>query len=91
MIALAYLQKNEWSKGNGQCPECSGVPASWHGHPLHKTSETIGHESECPLASAIKELGGAPLMMGEYKSDKKYESYVTNGGFLSTRLQVTES
>jgi len=30
---LEYLLKREWSMGNGQCPNCCGVPEGWLGHP----------------------------------------------------------
>jgi len=60
---LAGLLRLEWSMGNGQCPECCGVHQGWLGHPCHPTQDTIGHEAECPLADAIRQLGGSPLMM----------------------------
>ena len=53
--------------GNGQCPECCGVPESWFPHPCHPTPETLGHELDCPLAAAIKEAGGNPLYLGQSK------------------------
>ena len=45
--------KKEWSMGNGQCPECCGVPPSWYGHPCHRKASSIGHERKCSLAAAI--------------------------------------
>lgn len=63
---LSELLRTEWSMGNGQCPECYGCPESWFGHPLHKTSDTIGHETDCAMAKAIIQLGGKPLMLGEF-------------------------
>ncbi len=56
MTILDYLKGKEWSMGNGQCPECYGVPDSWLGHPCHPTKDTLGHESDCVLASSIKQL-----------------------------------
>lgn len=84
-MALDYLLKQEWSMGNGQCPECCGVPESWHGHSLYTTSDEIGHELDCELAESIKDLGGNPLMIGDYKSDKVYESYWNDNGILAMR------
>ena len=52
-----YLRGREYGMGNGQCPECCGVPPEWHGHPLHRTPDTIGHEPNCPLAAAIIACG----------------------------------
>lgn len=66
MSCLNYLKKLEWSMGNGQCPECCGVPPSWYGHPCHRTYGSIGHHKGCKLAASLKELGDSPLMMGEY-------------------------
>ena len=56
--ALSYLESLEYSVGNGQCPECWGVPPSWHGHPCHPNPKSIGHAAKCPLAKAIISAGG---------------------------------
>jgi hypothetical protein len=88
MNAIKYLQNKEWSMGNGQCPECGGVPESWHGHPCHMTAESIGHKHDCYLAGALLELGVKPLMRGKYKSEVVYEIYTTEEGFLSTRPDI---
>lgn len=86
MSALKYLLSKEWGMGNGQCPECFGVPEEGHGrHPAHYSAEFIGHDLDCMLAKSIKELGGHPLFQGGYKSDVIYESYWTDSGLLSTR------
>lgn len=66
MTALEYLKSKEWSMGNGQCPDCYGAHKGWHGHPAFLQAASIGHEPDCPLAAAITELGGEPLMMGQY-------------------------
>ena len=87
MKALDYLQSQEWSMGNGQCPECQGVSESWFGHPCHTTSETIGHKKECALAVSLKELGEDVIFLGDYKSDDVYESYWTDSGVLSMRIK----
>jgi len=84
-MGLDYLLKQEWSMGCGQCPECCGKPESWFGNIHCLTADTIGHKKDCGLAEAIKELGGNPLMMGDYKSDKVFESYWTENGFLGMR------
>lgn len=88
--AIKYLLKKEWSMGNGQCPECYGVPASWHGHPLHLSGETIGHKAGCTLAEALRVLGQTPLMIGDFKTDVVCESYITDGGFYSTRPKTPD-
>lgn len=85
MSALDYLRKKEWSMGNGQCPECCGVHEGWLGHPLYLTDEGIGHKTECDLAAAIKSAGGEPLMIGQMNTGRKFETYWTASGFLSTR------
>lgn len=87
MKTLEFLTSKEWSMGNGQCPECCGVHAGWHGHPLYLTTENIGHKTKCPLAESIKELGGTALMQGEMRSDKQYETFFTPAGLLSTRVK----
>lgn len=83
--ATEYLKKQEWSMGNGQCPECCGVPASWHGHPLHMTTETIGHEENCSLAAALRDAGEAPLMKGYFTSEVEFEHFISESGFFGTR------
>ena len=88
--ALKYLLKREWSMGNGQCPDCCGVPASWHGHPLYLTTKGIGHKKACKLALAIKDAGGKPLMIGQFKSDISWESAITADGFLTTQLKGSD-
>jgi len=73
--------------GNGQCPDCCGVPESWFGHPLHMTPKTIGHRKNCQRAASIKELGGNPLMIGQFKSDVEWENYISPEGFWGTRVK----
>lgn len=66
-VAAAYLKDREWSMGNGQCPDCCGLPPgwlSWTGHTFYR--EKIGHELDCKLASALRDVGGSPLMLGTY-------------------------
>jgi hypothetical protein len=89
MSALDYLQQKEWSMGNGQCPECCGVHAGWLGHLLYLTDENIGHKETCALAAAIKDVGGEPLMIGQMKSGRRFESYWTDKGFRATREVTT--
>lgn len=88
--ALEYLERREWSAGNGQCPECWGAPASWHGHPCHMTPETIGHKSDCSLAEAIQDAGGKPLMMGGFTSGVVYEPAISERGFFTTQVQGSD-
>lgn len=52
--------------GNGQCPDCYGVPKNWLGHPLHPTPESIGHGHNCPLAACLEEVGEPPLYEGHW-------------------------
>jgi hypothetical protein len=63
--APAYLRRIEWSLGNGQCPECYGVPEDWLGHPCYPTRDTLGHKPGCQLAEALRDVGEAPLTMGD--------------------------
>jgi hypothetical protein len=81
LSALDYLLKHEWSMGNGQCPDCGGVPESWFPHPCHPTADTLGHKEDCPLAASIKELGGVPLYLGASKLEGEYMfAYPLEGG-----------
>lgn len=91
MNASEYLRSKEWSMGNGQCPECYGVPPSWLGHPSYLDSSSIGHKPNCALAAALRETSTDPVvMMGGFHSDRVYECYWTPSGFLSTRLKEGE-
>lgn len=85
-----YLKSKEWIAGNGQCPECYGVSPRWHGHPLHLTSDTIGHKPNCELANALRELGQPVIFIGDFKSTKEFEIYLTDDGFLSTRIKTKD-
>lgn len=76
---LKYLLKKEWSMGNGQCPECEGVPESWFPHPLCKTSSKLGHTRRCSLALAIKASGGTPLFLGQSKLEGEYKFAIKEG------------
>lgn len=87
-LTKTYLKEKEWSMGHNQCPECSGVPPEWHGHPLFLIAETIGHKHDCPLAKALVEVGETPIMIGNYKSPIVYECYWNTSGLLSTRIKV---
>jgi hypothetical protein len=87
MSTLKYLREKEYSMGNGQCPECCGVPPSWHGHPCHPTPQSIGHKRNCPLAAAIMEQGGSVLFQGKltelplgerYKPGTAYYKYINS-------------
>ena len=88
--AVEYLRKREWSMGNGQCPDCCGVPESWHGHPCHLTAATIGHSQDCPLADALRHAGEKPLMKGEFISDVVYENFWDENGFADTRIRKAQ-
>lgn len=88
--ALQYLLDREWSMGNGQCPDCYGVPPSWHGHPLHMRPETIGHEISCRLAEAIETTGGSVIFQGKFYSDVEYEHCIKEIGELGTQVFGTQ-
>ncbi len=61
-IALAYLQREEWTMGNGQCHECCGLkPAVFLGHPNAPTEDYLGHDKDCQHAAALADLGDTPL------------------------------
>lgn len=66
-IAKRYLQKLEWSMGNGQCPECCGVPKGWR----LTEPEDMGHKADCNLAAALRDLGDTPLMIGDLDGAEK--------------------
>jgi hypothetical protein len=88
--AVDYLKSKEWSMGNGQCPDCYGVPASWHGHPLHMKADGVGHEADCTLAAALRDLGDKPLMKGEFTSAVEFEHYISESGIYVTRPKTAE-
>ena len=55
---IQWLRKDEWTMGNGQCPDCCGCkPGGWVGHPCVPTSDYEGHEKGCPRAESLEELG----------------------------------
>ena len=83
MSSLKYLLKREWSMGNGQCPDCCGVPKSWLGHPLYLDGSGIGHEPKCSLAAAIAGAGGKPLYIGKFKPKIQYETCLVSAGELN--------
>lgn len=90
MSTLEYLQGKEWSMGNGQCPDCGGVPSSWYGHPLYLNPKNIGHKKGCKLALAISGADGVPLYQGEFKTaDERESCLVPMGGMniLSTQIK----
>lgn len=70
MSAKDYLLAMEWSMGNGQCPECCGVPADWLGHPCYKNADSLGHEKDCKLAAALVDVGEEPLMIRQSRGKK---------------------
>lgn len=90
MKSIDYLRKIEWSMGNGQCPECYGVSEKWLGHPMYLTGKRIGHKLNCPLANALVELGEEVVIIGSFKSDLEYESYISDDGLFGTRLKTKE-
>lgn len=85
---IKFLKDKEWSLGNGQCPECYGVPESWLGHPLYLNSKGIGHKDNCTIAKAMKDVGLKPLYIGKSKIKKEYETYINDIGIYSTRSKT---
>jgi hypothetical protein len=61
MTADEWLTKQEWSMGNGQCPECHGArPGYWYPHPCFTSADQEGHKQGCGLAEVMKQLGRTP-------------------------------
>ena len=87
-VTINYFKKREWSMGNGQCPDCFGVPPNWHGHPCHKDPNSIGHRGSCILAECLTELGETPLYQGQFKSDVEFEDYRDENGMFGTRIKL---
>ena len=77
----------EWSMGNGQCPECQGLPPSWHGHPCALTSNKIGHKPDCLVALTIEAFGGAVIRLGDYRDPREFECFIDGYGFYDTRVK----
>ena len=69
---LEYLEKREWSMGNGQCPDCCGASPSFLGGVAlggwHRLEE-IGHEPNCYLMDAIVAAGGEARPKGSCRLD----------------------
>ena len=60
-----YLVKEEWSRGNGQCPVCGGLHPDWNEWGVNVPFEKIGHEKDCLLVLAMKEAGMNPIIKDE--------------------------
>ncbi len=60
--ALRFLRRDEWTMGNGQCPECCGLAPDgrWKNHPCN---HGVGHEMDCALAASIFDLGARPIYL----------------------------
>lgn len=54
---ISFLRKNEWTMGNGQCPDCYGLSpyGRWEKHPCN--TEGVGHKRSCDRAIALEGLG----------------------------------
>lgn len=50
---IAFLRKNEWTMGNGQCHVCEGCGPRVGWGPWTK----IGHKPGCCLGQSLEELG----------------------------------
>lgn len=71
--ALKYLLKEEWTMGNGQCDFCCGKAKTFYPQSMY---EEIGHEHDCGIGLAIRELGGDTYFKGELKTDKTDPIYI---------------
>ena len=90
MKALKYLQKKEWSMGNGQCPECFGMPKKWLGHPCCMDTDQIGHKPDCGIGLAIRELGGDTLFLREVHPKIELEYFIDSDGQEKTRPKTKD-
>lgn len=77
--AIAFLRRDEWTMGNGQCPTCQGLaPGRWAKrpnakgvfairppHPCAPTPGYEGHKPGCTLAGALEALGEKVIRVTE--------------------------
>jgi len=56
-----YLLDKEWSMGNGQCLECSGLRVGYWSNFKIWTSVDEGHQCNCRFAAVMKEAGLTPI------------------------------
>ena len=54
------------------------------------TPETIGHETGCSLAKALRAIGEKPLMKVKFKSDAQFEPCISDEGFWGTRPKTAD-
>lgn len=68
---VEYLRKQEWSMGNGQCPECKGhnPDGRWDGHPCAPKREMHGHEPDCLLYKALLSTGELIIVRIDFSND----------------------
>lgn len=62
--AWAFLRKQEWSMGNGQCPECHAQGPSWLG--FGGWGYEIGHKEGCGMAAALEAVGQKVVHKAKY-------------------------
>lgn len=70
-LTVAFLRKNEWNMGNGQCNYCYGScpDGSWIG----QTGDLGGHKKDCPLAAVLEEIGEEVIWeQGKYPNYPKW-------------------
>lgn len=67
--ALEYLQRDEWTAGNGQCHVCWGVSRKWVPDFRYTSESMTGHREGCALAVAIRSIGGETYFIGELSDD----------------------
>lgn len=75
-VALDYLRAQEWSRGNGQCPDCHGMGPMMQSFYPHRT-EIHGHDTDCKLSAAIAALSHAAGQDGEqFRAASEEDAYV---------------
>lgn len=69
--ALPRLRVDEWTMGNGQCPDCEGFNPNLRSWKVQ--CEKLGHHRKCPRATAIEELGGEVQWLHKNKTPERLE------------------
>jgi hypothetical protein len=84
--AIKQLRNMEWSMGNGQCPQCHGCRPNkgWW-------TKTVGHQKNCGIALALKELGANVQFEKINKSKKTRPSPVERKIYKSFRDAIWEA
>ena len=68
------MKKKEYSEGNGQCLDCMGLdPKRYCIGGFARPPEAFGHHPHCRLAELMRLKGKSPVMLGEFKSNRRYK------------------